>query len=357
MRNIPTKATVFIAFIIGVFISCKHEAPEPTSGDACLKTIINVTGTVTNVTSSAAGDGRIAATATGASGFTYSLNNGPYQGNGNFSNLAIGSYAVIARSSSGCIGSAQFTVSNNDPCAGVTVSITATTVNATSSTSSDGSITATASGGTGLQYKLNSGTFQTSGTFNNLAPGTYTVTAKNSNGCLGTAQFAISAGNVCGSKNIILNSVVTNSDKCTATGSLTINASGSTGFSYQINSGAYQSSNVFSNLPAGAYTISVKDLDNCTKSTTATIGTGAAGPLFSSVKTLVISQCKPCHINGGNNGGVNFDLDCDIVAKKDRIKVRSVDGIPSPMPTNGSLTAAEKQKITDWINAGGKYNN
>jgi hypothetical protein len=230
-------------------------------------------------------------------------------------------------------------------------------VNATSSTSPDGSITATASGGTGLQYKLNSGAFQTSGTFNNLAAGTYTVTAKNSNGCLGTAQFAISAGNICGSKNIILNSVVTTSDKCTPTGTLTINASGSTGFSYQINSGTYQSSNVFSNLPAGAYTISVKDVDNCTKSSTATLGAAAAGPLFSSVKTLIISQCKPCHINGGNNGGVNFDLDCDIVAKKDRIKVRSVDGTPSPMPTNGSLTAAEKQKIIDWINAGGKYNN
>jgi hypothetical protein len=31
-----------------------------------------------------------------------------------------------------------------------------------------------------------------------------------------------------------------------------------------------------------------------------------------------------------------------------------VDGNPSPMPTGGLLPANERQKITDWINAGGR---
>jgi hypothetical protein len=331
--------------------------PEESSSDICLKTTINITGTVTNASSASESDGSINATASGASGFMYCLNNGPYQSSGTFSNLTVGSYAVIARSSSGCIGSAQFTIGNGDLCAGINMVITATTTNATSASSSDGSITASATGGTGMQYKINTGNYQTSGNFTGLASGTYTITAKNSNGCSGTAQFSISAGNICATKNIVLSTASASSDKCTPTGTVTVNASGSTGFTYQINGSTYQSSNVFTALAPGSYTVAVKDLDNCTKSASVTVGVVNAGPLFSGVKTLIYSQCKPCHVNGGSNGGVNFDSDCNIVLKKDRIKARAVDGNPSPMPPNGPLTAAEKQKIVDWINAGGKYSN
>jgi len=356
MKNLATKATFCIAFIIGLLFSCKHEIPESLGAD-CLKTNITVSGTVTNASSSTATDGRITVTATGGTGFTYSLNNSAFQSSGTFSNLAVGSYAVIARTNSGCIGSSQFTVSNGDACAGEPINITGTLINASSATSSDGSISVTASGGVGFQYKLNNGSYQSSGLFTGLAAGIYTITAKNSSGCLGNAQFAISAGTVCASKNIVLSTISTNSDKCTPTGSLTASATGSTGFSFQLNGGPYQSSAVFSNLSSGSYTITVKDADNCTKSTTATIGTVSAGPLFSNVKTLVISQCKPCHVNGGNNGGVNFDSECTIVAKKDRIKARAVDENPSPMPPNGSMTPTQKKIITDWINAGGKFTN
>jgi hypothetical protein len=46
---------------------------------------------------------------------------------------------------------------------------------------------------------------------------------------------------------------------------ITVTASGSTGFSYQLNSGSFQSNNVFNGLAPGNYTVTVKDLDNCTK--------------------------------------------------------------------------------------------
>src|SRR5438552_15127668 len=48
-----------------------------------------------------------------------------------------------------------------------------------------GSINATASGGTGAKtFSLDGVTFQASGTFNGLAAGPYTVTAKDASGCL-----------------------------------------------------------------------------------------------------------------------------------------------------------------------------
>ncbi len=44
-------------------------------------------------------------------------------------------------------------------------------------------IVAQASGGTNIQFNINGGAFQSSGTFENLAAGTYIVTAKNNEGC------------------------------------------------------------------------------------------------------------------------------------------------------------------------------
>lgn len=77
-----------------------------------------------------------------------------------------------------------------DPCAGVTVAVVLSAT-ATDAGASNGSITATATGGSGFSYSINSGVFQTSGTFNNLAAGKYTVTAKNSNGCTGSLSSTI----------------------------------------------------------------------------------------------------------------------------------------------------------------------
>ena len=53
-------------------------------------------------------------------------------------------------------------------------------------------------------------------------------------------------------------------------------------------------------------------------------------------------------------GGKNFDTDANVIASKDRIKARAVDGNPTYMPQGGQLTTIDKQKITDWINAGGR---
>jgi uncharacterized membrane protein len=56
------------------------------------------------------------------------------------------------------------------------------------------------------------------------------------------------------------------------------------------------------------------------------------------------------------NGGASFSDPCSIVALKTRIKIRAVD--EGSMPQGGPmLSAAEKAKITDWINAGGLITN
>ena len=245
----------------------------------------------------------------------------------------------------------------NDPCAGVTVSVTGTTTNPTGS-SNNGNIVATASGGSGFTYSLNGGAFQATGQFANLAPGSYTITAKNSNGCTGTASFTLTATGGCTGVTINITATPSGVTPCvTASGSISVAATGGTPpYSYSLNtSGQFQSSNVFSNLNQGTYSISVRDANGCTAlQNSISVTERAAGPLFTAVKALIQSNCVNCHNANVANGGVNLNADCNIVSARERIRVRAVDGTGGPMPQSGLLPLSERQKITAWINAGGR---
>jgi len=69
--------------------------------------------------------------------------------------------------------------------------------NVTCKTATNGSVTVTASGGTGpYTYKMNNGLYQSSATFSNLAPGTYTITVKDSKGATTSITVTIKGSNV-----------------------------------------------------------------------------------------------------------------------------------------------------------------
>ncbi len=305
-------------------------------------------------------NGSITASATGGSGFTYSLNGGTFQASGTFSNLATGNYTVTAKNSNGCTGVAQVALGANNPCAGVTINVTLVKTDPGSNLA-NGSIVASATGGTGFTYSLNGGTYQSSANFSNLAAGTYTITAKSAAGCLGSAQAVLTASNPCTNASITITSAVVNSTPCltVANGKITVTAAGSTGFTYNINNGGYQASNVFNTLAAGNYTLGVKDANGCTKTATATVGAAPSGPLFAEVKTIINTRCSGsgCHMNGGNAAGYNFDNDCNIVTYWSKINSSSVTGNNMPKSPQAKLTTAEKTKITNWINAGHTYGN
>ncbi len=127
--------------------------------------------------------------------------------------------------------------------------------------------------------------------------------------------------------------------------------------SYKLNNGTYQSSWYFTNLAPGNYVVTIKNQKGCTD--TAQITILNYGPKYAAVKQLISGggsggYCGPCHVNGGNDGTKNFDTDAGIIASWDRIKARAVDNLPSQMPQlpNAMLTPVDKQKITDWVNAG-----
>jgi len=131
----------------------------------------------------------------------------------------------------------------------------------------DGTITITATGGTGIyDYSIDGGaTWQFNGNFSNLENGTYQTLVRSTDSlCIGTAQPVTLNTPGCGQIgpicNVVINSIDTVNATCSqADGSITINATGDN-LQYSINTGAtFQSSNVFDNVMGGIYNIVVRD--------------------------------------------------------------------------------------------------
>ena len=432
-KYLANCAMVMLLFCEVSLTSCSKPAATPTPTDPCAGKTIVVTGTSSNSSGGTATNGGITASASGSSSFTFSINGGPFQSSGSFVNLAAGSYTITAKDGSNCTGTQSFVVTAT---ACPSIVLTGTTTAAASPTATNGTITASATGSTGITYSLNNGTFQATGAFTGLASGSYTINARDVNGCSASAAFVISVGscptitvtvnttmtsgptstngratataagglaaynysinggtsfqltgtfanltagnytiisrdaNGClGSSgsfaiasapcpNISLSSATTGSDKCTNnTGTITLSAAGSTGLMYNLNGGNFQTSPTFMALGTGGYIVSVRDANGCSTPASVQVSVGNAGPLFTNVKAIMVANCTGCHGGTSPQNGLNFNDDCTIVALSARIKARAVDGSPSFMPQSGPIPASDRQKIVDWINAGGQHRN
>lgn len=231
---------------------------------------ITVTPSISNVSCNGLADGEITINANGgASPYQYQLNNGSYQSGNTFSNLAAGTYILHVKDNNQCVGADTVTVSQPTVLA---VSVTATNVTVVGG--NDGTATATVTGGTPAYtyfWSNNATTNQITG----LPTGNYCVTVTDNHGCTAVACGTVAQPN-CPGINV---SAHTDSVHCHggADGATTITATGGTSpYQYQLNSSGYQSSNVFTGLAAGAYTITVKDANQCTGTTVVNVREPAA---------------------------------------------------------------------------------
>ena len=182
--------------------------------------------------------------------------------------------------------------------ANAALTVTATGTNGTCS--SDASITATASGNTGtVNYELLQGAtvvrnYQASGIFVNLPAGTYTVQVQDN---VTTATAQSNVVDLTTTYVAMTVSVANGSVGCaTAKGSVIATVTkGKSPYNYSIspdpNSVGSQSSNVFTNLPVGAYTIGITDACGATVTTGGSVGLGtsttttAITPRYSTLST------------------------------------------------------------------------
>lgn len=232
----------------------------------------------------------------GTPSLTYTLMPGnTSNGNGTFSNLSGGTYTVTVTDAGGCTLSTLINLLQPAP-----INWVAWTVNpANCFGQGNGSITGTASGGTGnLTYTLQPGNLSNaSGAFAPLAVGSYTLTVTDANGCT-TSSVAV----VTQPSPLIFQSATANPATCsgTATGSVSTTASGGTGpLNYTLQPGnIVNGTGFFPGLNAGNYTISVSDANGCSSSTVLSVS--APAPLQVSVLNTQNAGC------GQSTGGISF---------------------------------------------------
>jgi hypothetical protein len=264
----------------------------------------------------------------------------------------------------GCSGNGGGDDTPPDPCSGVTVTVTGTVTHASAPGMSNGSISVSATGGSGFTFSINNGVFQASGNFTGLTAGNYTIIAKNSNGCTGSASFTVNATDPCTSAGFSVGGNASTATPCLTTpdGSITVTtAGGGSGFTYNLNNGAFQTSPTFNNLAPGTYTVGAKEAGGCIKTANVTVTASAPGTLFAAVKTIISANCaiSGCHSGSAPTGGLDFTQDCIIVANSSRIKLRAVDNFGTinqmPPPPSPGLSLSDRNAITNWVNAGGRY--
>ena len=277
---------------IGMTVTIEAAPNAPTVG---ISTVTQPTCTVST--------GTLVVNATGTSPLEYSLNGGAYQSSATFSGLASGTYTISVRTvGSTCVGTGTATINavTGAPSVG-TATITQPTC-----TVSTGTIVVNATGTSPLEYSLNSGAYQSSATFSGLASGTYTISVRTvGSTCVGTGTATINA--ITGAPTV--GTATVTQPTCTvSTGTLVVNATGTSPLEYSLNGGAYQSSATFSGLASGTYTISVRTVGStCVGTGTATINAVTGAP---TVGTATVTQ-PTCTVSTGtivvNATGTNLE--------------------------------------------------
>lgn len=218
----------------------------------------NLSVTATNTTCNGLMNGTATASPSGGTApFSYLWSN-----NGTtptISNLAPGNYSVTVTDANGCTKTGSANVQLG---AGLNVSITAPNFVCTGST-----VNATANplGGTApFSFLWSNG--QTGQTATGLTPGTYNVTATDSQGCFGSASVTLQAGGL-----FTINGNVTHVSCFNGNnGSISLNVSGgSVPYSYTWSNGSNNAN--LTGLVSGNYTVTVGDATGCTKTQTFTI--------------------------------------------------------------------------------------
>lgn len=123
-----------------------------------------------------------------ANPYTFSLNGGPFQSNPNFSGLLAGTYSVVVQDGNG--NTYPQTIVVGEP--PVLTASTSTTLSICSGATGTASVSV-AGGVSPYSYAWNTTPSQTSATAINLAPGLYSVTVTDSNGCTAVRTATVAA--------------------------------------------------------------------------------------------------------------------------------------------------------------------
>ncbi len=283
-------------FVIKDAMGCTTTA----TADITEPDLLTLTFQSTNISCNGAADGSVTPTTTGGtSPYEYSLDGTNFQ-SGSFNGQAAGTYTLTVRDANGCTESAAVTLT--EPLA---LSATSVVANVSCFGESNGEINISATGGTGTyEYSLDGTTYQAESNFGGLAANSYTITVRDASGCtMAVVAEVIQPVQLSVSADIINDNTIT------------VSASGGTApYEYALGNGSFQVADSFGGLTNGDYSITVRDANGCTSTTTSSL-----------VITSVDDPFKPVNLTAYPNPASDY-----IVFSKlsvgDQIRMMSLNG-------------------------------
>ena len=263
---------------------------------------IAITPTVTDINCFGDATGSISIAATGGEApYTYNIDGGAFQTSPDFLNLAAGTYAIIVRDANNCEETASVTVNQLNQI----IAEAALTQNYTCIQDGEitvGSIIPTTGGSGNYQYSINGGAWTASTTlghaFVGLIDGTYTISVRDANniGCVINLPDIIIAP--LPTEPTLSESVTYN---CDGSGNITVLPNDPT-YTYNLDAGTPQASNVFSNVAVGNHVVTVDYGSSCTIDINVVVEPGNA---FEA--SIIAFENLDC--TGDNSSSITIDAD------------------------------------------------
>ncbi len=250
---------------------------------------LNISCSAIDVSCEGANDGTANVIVSGGTApFTYIWSNGA--NNADISGLTAGNYSLLVIDANNCEASCNVTI-NETP--GITLICDAQ--NASCDPNSTNSINVTVQGGTGnYTYEWSNGA--TTQNLENIAPGTYSLTVTDDNGCQAICESVIDNISAftatCNASDLVCGEELT--------GNISVDINGGLApFSYQWSNGA--TSTELSNIDAGPYAVTITDANGCTASCEAIVE--IPDPI------IVISTSTPLDCYGDSTSVADFVIE------------------------------------------------
>ncbi|MBK8711689.1 MAG: gliding motility-associated C-terminal domain-containing protein [Niastella sp.] len=295
--NISNNTGIFTGLANGTYTITVVDATGTCSNSiqATVALINSLTSNESHSNASCPGvaNGSITITPTnGVPPYLYSANGGPFQPSNIFTNLLPGNYTITFTDAGGCAGTKTVTISP-----GTNINASATSTGTSCSGAHDGTITVTpGSGGIGpFTFSIDGLPAQVSNVFTGVTNGSHIITVIDSRGCTVNITVTVSSGAG------LTGSIAQTPISCPGNADGTVTLTPLTGvppYSYNIDGGLFQPSNVFTGLTSGVHTVIFKDNNGCQGTRSITVG-GGSGP--SGTQTHTNTTC-----NGATDGTITI---------------------------------------------------
>ena len=227
----------------------------------------------------------------------------------------------------------------------------ASVVPASTCGSRDGRIHVVAAGGEQPYTYLLNNTAQSSGDFQDLAAGIYSVGVMDVNGCdTVITNVAVTA------QDFEFTAEVTKDSLCEANSGIIVLSVEEVNppYAYQLDNGTFAASNTFMTVSHGDHTVTIRDGHDCMVSLHVTVPRGITGTSWSTDIYPVIETY--CALSGCHNGSARVDLRPYNNARTYAQQIKSMTQDRS-MPYDGTpLKQSDIDKIACWVDDGAPNN-